>query len=144
MITGSSSLLKHLPGVEALLETAQYTVAYPNGDTLVEARGDPSGVISGVEYVVFDSDKNLETQELQDQKFDVLLAFDLANATKHPDIALRNARNLLKEGGDICVLDISKPGLYLSMLTGSGGSVYAYFHTFRVLRLTSYAIEKIR
>ena len=93
---------------------------------MVEARGDPSDVNSGVEYVVFGSDKTLETQELQDQKFDVVLAFDLANATKHPDIALTNARSLLKEGGDICVLDISKPGLYLSMLTGSGGSVYAY------------------
>ena len=111
---------------------------------MVDARGDPSNVNSGVEYVVFDSDKSLETQELQDQKFDIVLAFDLTNATEHPDIALRNARNLLKEGGDICVLDISKPGLYLSMLTGSGGSVYAYFHAFRVLRLTSYAIEKIR
>lgn len=63
---------------------------------------------------------------MQDQKFDVILAFDLANATRNPDIALRNAKNLLKEGGDICVLDISKPGLYLSMLTGSGGSLYAY------------------
>ena len=89
-------------------------------------RGDHSDVYNGVEHVVFDSDKSLETQDLQDQKFDVVLAFDLANTAKHPDIALRNARNLLKEGGDICVLDISKPGLYLSMLTGSGGSVYVY------------------
>ena len=118
--------MKHLPGLEALLETAQYTVACPNGNTLAEARSDSSDVNSGVEYVVFDSGKSLETQELQDQKFDVVLAFDLANATRNPDIALRNARNLLKEGGDICVLDISKPGLYLSMLTGSAGSVYAY------------------
>ena len=93
---------------------------------MVEARGDPSDVNSGVEYVVFDSDESLETQEFRSQKFDVVLAFDLANTTKHPDTALRNARNLLKEGGDICVLDISKPGLYLSMLTGSGGSVYVY------------------
>ena len=123
---GSSSLLKYLPGLEALLETAQYTVACPNGNTLVKARDHSSDINSGVEYVVFDSDKSFETQELQDQKFDVILAFDLANATKHPDITLRNARNLLKEGGDICVLDVSKPGLYLSMLTGSGGSVYAY------------------
>ena len=110
---------------------------------MVEARGDPSDVNSGVEYVVFDSDKSLETQELQDQKFDVVIAFDLASATKNPDTALRNARNLLKDGGDICLLDISKPGLYLSMLTGTGGSVYAYLHAFRVSRLTSYAIEKI-
>ncbi len=111
---------------------------------MVEARGVTSDVESGVEYVVFDSEKSLETQELQDQKFDVVLAFDLANAMKHPDVALRNARSLLKEGGDICVIDISKPGLYLSMLTGSAGSMYAYLHTFRVFRLTSYAIERIR
>ena len=89
-------------------------------------QSDPSAVNSEVEYVVFDADKISGIQELRDRKFDVVLAFDLANATKHPDIVLRDARNLLKEGGDICALDIGKLGSYLSMLTESGGSRYAY------------------
>ena len=127
---GSSTLLKHLSGVETLLETAQYTVACPNRNALADAKERFSDVNNGVDFVVLDSEKSLETQELQNQKFDVVIAFDLANSSKHPDIALANASNLLKEDGAICVLDISNPGLYLSLLTGSGGS--SYVHTLYV------------
>ena len=96
--------MKHLPGLDALLETARYTISGPNGDALLKLREELSSFEDNVEFAVFDADNSLEAQELKEKNFDVVIVSDLVKAVKHPDIALRNARELLKKGGKFCAV----------------------------------------
>ena len=117
--SGHLSVLKYLPGLGTLLDTAEYTIAFPSPDSLTEAKENHPQLGDDVEYVVFDPEKSLESQDLRNRRFDVIIAFDFGNTIEHLDVALRNDKTLLKEDGNLCMMNISSPGLYLSMLSGS-------------------------
>lgn len=69
-----------------------------------------------VKYATFDIGQNLENQELKDHKFDVIVAFHITGMSEHLDVALSNAKKLLKGGGQLCLVEITNPGIRLSML----------------------------
>ncbi|KAL6719039.1 hypothetical protein ACLMJK_003274 [Lecanora helva] len=118
----SMSLLKHLPDIEAVLETAQCTVACPSDESLADSGSGLAHLGKGVEYVVLDSTRSLGIPELQDRKFDVVLASSLEIAPKDFDMVLRNARALLENEGNVCIMEVNRPGLYLSALVESAES----------------------
>ncbi|KAI4250707.1 MAG: hypothetical protein LQ352_005293 [Teloschistes flavicans] len=60
-----------------------------------------------------------DKQGWKDEKFDLVLSFNLTSTAIDPDIAIRNARQLLKEGGEVCLVEITRPGLYFQMLDKS-------------------------
>ena len=74
-----------------------------------------SALENAIKYAVFDISKAPETQELKDCTFDVVIAFNLAGTTEHPEVALRNARKMLKDGGEICLIEVVDPEGYRSL-----------------------------
>ncbi|KAL8696122.1 MAG: hypothetical protein Q9224_002961, partial [Gallowayella concinna] len=110
------SLLKGLPGMKTVLDTSTYTVSCQTADSMTKAQEQLSSFGEAVNFAVLDISQSLENQDLKDEKFDVVLAFNLASTADHPDVAFRNTRKLLKEGGEVCFVEITKPGLYFQML----------------------------
>ena len=109
--------MKHLLDLGEVLETCHYTLAHEHDEAAATARNLLSDFGDSVGHAVFDPNKPLETQELKDQKFDIVIAFDFANSTANPDVALDNFKKVLNEGGEILAVEVTNPGLYLSMLS---------------------------
>ena len=99
-----------MDNIEAILATAEYTVSCCNDNALISVQEHLSSFEEDVKYELFDFSQHPETQQLRDRKFDVVIAFNISNAVGHPDFALTNARKLLKEGGEILLVEITKPG----------------------------------
>ena len=112
-----------MDNLEAILATAEYTISCHKGDAMMGAQERLSSYGEEVKYAVFDINQNPETQELGDRKFDIIVAVNISNAVKHLDPALSNARKLLKESGEVLLVEITSSGSFAtleSQLTRNG------------------------
>lgn len=114
--TASTLLLTQMRDLSAVLATAEYTVSCQSGNAMVHTKERLSSYNEAVKYAVFDIGQNPENQELKNSKFDVLIAFNVSGTVEHPDLALSNARKLLKDGGELLLVEITNPGICLSLL----------------------------
>ena len=117
----------------AILATAEYTVSCHDVDAMMNTQERLSSYGEDVKYAVFDIDRNPETQELRDRKFDVIIAFNISNAVEHPDFALSNARKSLKEGGEVLLVEITNAGSLATLESQLARNGFKAPTTFRVL-----------
>ena len=118
------SLLKGLSNMESFLDTASWTVACQTGDAMTKTQEQLSSFGEAVKHATLDVCQGLDNQELKDEKFDLVLAFNLAGTAEHPVAAFRNTRKLLKDGGEACFVEINKPGSYFQLLDVTPKSRY--------------------
>lgn len=109
-------ILPELKGIQSILKTAEYTMSCQGSATVKYAEGRLSSFKDGAKYQILETNGELASQELQDRKFDVIIAFNISATALDPDVTLINAKKLLKEGGEICLVEVTNPGIYLSLL----------------------------
>lgn len=114
-------LLKGLHSMRSVLETSTYTVLCQTADSVTRAQEQLVSFGEAVKFAAAD-----DKQGWKDEKFDLVLSFNLTSTAIDPDIAIRNARQLLKEGGEVCLVEITRPGLYFQMLDKSQRSEYVW------------------
>lgn len=108
--------------VEQILATAEYTISCENEEAMKNMKDRLSHLKGAVKYAVLDIVNDSNTQKLSDAKFDVIMTFNTSSTFDQLDVALSNAKKLLKEGGEICLIEITNPDLRLSMLASSAAS----------------------
>lgn len=127
-----SVLLNRMQDLKDIFATAEYTISYPNGDAVMRAQKQLSIANDIVKFAVLDIEMTPETQEVKEQKYDVVIVFNITGSVAHPEVALGNARKLLKDGGQICLIELSNPGLYYSVLNCSTSTRYARAASFEL------------
>lgn len=117
-------LLNRMPKLQEVLKTAEYTISCPRADAVARAQEKLSIANEVVKFAVFDVEMAPESQEVRDRKFDVVIAFNITGSVANPELALSNTKNLLNEGGRLYLIEMSRPGLYLSVLGCSASTRY--------------------
>lgn len=109
-------ILPELKGLENILKTAEYTVTCQNSAAVKDVEERLSSFKEGVKCDVLEIDGDLATRGFQDRRFDVIVAINISATARDPDVALINTKKLLKQGGEICLVEVTNPGIYLSLL----------------------------
>lgn len=100
--------MAHVPSVNQILDTAEFTFVQPGGapgDAASKQFGDLKSRIKIEDHI----------PQPEDRKFDLVLVFSLGD---RPTIAPEQVKNLLNPNGRVCVLEIVQPRRALKTLLG--------------------------
>jgi ubiquinone/menaquinone biosynthesis C-methylase UbiE len=128
-------LLPEQESIRNLLKTGEYTISSPDENCKAEIDKLLVPLKENVKRRVLKIDENLETQDMQDQQFDIIVLYDIVNNVQYPEVAIINVKKLLKPGGVICFVEVINPGSRLSML-GCSKSRYVKHNIPREMELT--------
>ena len=64
---------------------------------------------TSVRRKAFKVDEDLERQDFKNQRFDIIICFDLLNGVEQPEMAIANMRRLLQPEGATCFVEIDDP-----------------------------------
>ncbi|PQE07581.1 polyketide synthase protein [Rutstroemia sp. NJR-2017a BBW] len=71
-----------------------------------------------VHYKKLDIESDPVAQGFEEAKYDLIVASNVLHATKHIETSLKNARKLLKPGGQLMLLEITSPPSYTHLVFG--------------------------
>ncbi|KAL1982812.1 hypothetical protein VTN96DRAFT_872 [Rasamsonia emersonii] len=110
------SLVARLPSCGQILQTASYTFSVPSEKAVPSVEQQFGSLREAVAIQV--EDLELRSQAL-DATYDIIILFDPGYASISPKDVLHTMRNLLKDGGKIVLVEISRPQLRLGTILGS-------------------------
>jgi ubiquinone/menaquinone biosynthesis C-methylase UbiE len=73
---------------------------------------------SSINYKKLDIETDPVEQGFEEAKYDLVIASNVLHATKHMETTLKNTRKLLKPGGQLMLLEVTTPPVYLHLVFG--------------------------
>jgi pyochelin synthetase len=103
--SSTSTLSSSLPA------STNYLYTCKNASLLSVAKSKLQTSQHSTDFKTLDIEKPLESQDFAGQDFDVVVAYNIFSGGKDTIKALTNAKKLLKEGGKLCLVEATSPGV---------------------------------
>ena len=100
-------------------QTFEYVFSCPNEDALKKAEEQLITCKNRVHIKLLDPEKDLSGQGFQSGTFDIVIISDPLGAAQDADRTLAISRKLLKTGGKLCLVNVTHPGMALSLVLRS-------------------------
>jgi zearalenone synthase (highly reducing iterative type I polyketide synthase) len=94
-----------LDGIERIVKTGDYTVSCTNETAKLKLDEFLSAQGKDISAKLLDISQDITAQEIKDQTFDLVIAFNLSTHVKSLETAVQNVRKILKKGGRVCLVE---------------------------------------
>lgn len=91
-------------------DTVNYTYACPSATGLQEVKDISQTFRLPTQLKVLDIDLDIRKQELEPSSYDIIIGCNVFSNAKSLQRTMANLKSLLKDGGKICLAELTNPG----------------------------------
>lgn len=138
-----------LDGIEKIVKTGDYTVSCTDETAKTKLDEFLSAQGKGISAKLLDISQDLTAQEIKDQAFDLVIAFNLGTNVKSLETAVQNIKKIIKKRGRVCLVEaIHLSSQLASLMSKSGLTPTLTVHDFedaqfRQLDLMVYTADQV-
>lgn len=99
-------------------ESFHYVLSNSDSDILKRLELQLKSQPGSLDYRILDIEDELSRQGFEDNTFDIIIASNTLYSAQILDKALANVQRLLKPGGKLCIIELTRPGLPIQTVLG--------------------------
>lgn len=104
---------------DSLPQTFEYVFSSPTDDTLKIAEDQLAPWKDRIKFKKFSVEKDSSSQGFENGTLDVVIISTPVGVAHHAERTLATVRKLLKPGGKLCLMNVTNPGMRLSLVLRS-------------------------